>query len=99
MFQLEDTDLCILNALQKTGTLTPVFQVLGHLGIEPGELGDGLELFAGRRLIRVQGLSGTFVPRMNRVEGLGGAFTPGMTLPNGIYNVGLTAEGRQFLTK
>jgi len=85
MNQPDNTDLRILNALPKTGTLTPVFQALGHLGIEPGELGDRLELLAGRRLIRV--------------EGLGGPFAMGMTLPNGIYRLGLTPEGRQFLTK
>ncbi len=62
MNQPDDTDLRILDALDRTGTLTPVFQALGHLGIEPRELGDRLELLAGRRLIRVEGLGGTFTP-------------------------------------
>ena len=97
MNQPDNTDLRILNALPKTGTLTPVFQALGHLGIEPGELGDRLELLAGRRLIRVEGLGGAFSPGMVRVEGLGGPFVMEMTLPNGIYRSGLTPEGRQFL--
>lgn len=86
MFQLDDTDLRILNALPIAGsTFTPVFQALEHLGIEAGELGDRLELLARRGLIEV--------------VGLGGSFASGMTLPNGIHNVGLTAEGRQFLRR
>jgi len=84
MFQLDDTDLSILSALPMSGpSFTPVFLALGKLGIDEGELGDRLELLADRGLIQV--------------AGLGGSYAPGMTLSNGIHNVGLTAQGRQFL--
>jgi hypothetical protein len=86
MFQLDDTDLRILEALPTTGpSYMPVFEAFGPLRIDAIELGDRLELLAKRGLVQV--------------EGLGGSFAPGLTLPNGIHNVGLTAEGKQLLRR
>jgi hypothetical protein len=81
---IDGTDLRILRALPMSGpSFNPVYSVLGRLGIEEIELGDRLESLTRRGLIQV--------------AGLGGSYAPGMTLSNGIHNVGLTGEGRQFL--
>jgi hypothetical protein len=84
MAQLDDLEIRILRALPMTGpTFSRVFEAFGGLGIEEGVLSDKLESLADKGLIKL--------------VGLGGGYAPGMTLPNGIHNVGLTAEGRQFL--
>lgn len=82
MFGIDETDMRILRALPMNGpSYTPVFRALGKLGIEENELGDRLDILAKKGLVQVAK----------------GSHAPGMTLPNGIHNVGLTAEGRQFL--
>lgn len=81
----DDIDLKILKAIQlKSSTsFVRVILLVREIGIDEEELGDRFELLAKNGYIEV--------------AGLGGSTAPGMTLPNGIHNVALTAQGRHLL--
>lgn len=78
-------DLEILRAINavSSSSYIPPLPICSDLNLDPLEFADRLELQS----------------KLGYVDVIMGSFVPGLSLPNGIYNIRLTALGRQILRK
>lgn len=78
-------DLEILRAINavSSSSYIPPLPICSELNLDPLEFADRLELQS----------------KLGYVDVIMGSYVPGLSLPNGIYNICLTALGRQILRK